>query len=513
LADLAKINPKEERKLEAKHLIRRHALDLEWNNPELRTKAIGELTAYAQELKAIHQSEPSWQASEGLPDMAIAVRPLELTLAEPSFAVADRAATAEALGHIGGPRVAEALERMINNDQGPSVAVRRAAAEALGLVDASSDDPQAHWELLEGILADTANHLDRETNQAVIDAKLPLLQGASRGLQRLAGRRLPPRWGLNKQIVPMLSLQTSAGAITTRVLEIPVWQVPLPGELPLELVAVPEGSYRIGSPKEEVGRVEGCGHLAQVRDATLVEADRTVRLSSAFLLARYPLTQAQWLSLADEKRLVARRLDPDPAQRKGLDLPVEFVGWDDANEWCARLENFLQEMLPELSLEVRLPSESEWEVACRAGSCCPFHFGDTLDPTWANYDGRHVYPPGQSGAFLNRTSPVGAYGLVNSLGLADLHGNVWEWCADRWHRYPLHAEGWPADGRAWIVPDVGLEGDGQQQWRLLRGGSWFSGPHDCRAAFRFSGFPPADVRTNVGFRPGCFSPPGSLFGT
>jgi formylglycine-generating enzyme required for sulfatase activity len=511
LADLAKINPKEERKLEAKHLIRRHALDLEWNNPELRTKAIGELTAYAQELKAIHQSEPSWQSSDGLPDMAIAVPPLKLTLAELSFALADRAAAAEALGHIGGPDAAKALIAMMANTSEPALAVRRAAAEALGLVDASPDDPQAHWTLLEAVLQDQANHLHDETDWAAIDQKLPLLQGASRGLQRLAARASTDRlkvWGAENSLdVPMLTLTMAAGAVTTRLVLIEVWQLPLPGGLPLELVKIPGGTYTIGSPPEEVGR-KAYGHRPEAAEVN-VEEQREVTVPS-FGMARYPITQAQWRTLAGREHLVPgrRELQTDPSQHKGGDLPVESVSWHDAREWIWRLNRWLRWLAEQEPArwgegqppELALPGESAWEVACRALSTTPFHFGDTIDEAWANYRGSadYVYPGGRAGGFLQRPSAVGAHGLVNAWGLADLHGNVWEWCADVWHPSPL---GGPQDGSPRVQMAAGL-----LENRLLRGGSWFNVPHGCRSACR-NGNRPGDLDGGVGFRVCCL-PPG-----
>jgi formylglycine-generating enzyme required for sulfatase activity len=122
-------------------------------------------------------------------------------------------------------------------------------------------------------------------------------------------------------------------------------------------------------------------------------------------------------------------------------------------------------------------------VACRALSTTPFHFGDTIDEAWANYRGSadYVYPGGRAGGFLQRPSAVGAHGLVNAWGLADLHGNVWEWCADVWHPSPL---GGPQDGSPRVQMAAGL-----LENRLLRGGSWFNGPHNCRSACRNSNHP------------------------
>jgi formylglycine-generating enzyme required for sulfatase activity len=201
------------------------------------------------------------------------------------------------------------------------------------------------------------------------------------------------------------------------------------------------------------------------------------------------------------------------AQPRGL--AVESVSWNDCQEWLRRLNRWLVEKWPKLggqgeAPQLALPSESQWEAACRAGSGTPFHFGDTLDATWANVDGNYTYGPGRNGAYRQRPVPVGFFGLVNRWGLAELHGQVLEWCADQWHREPR--AGSMADGSPVDELDPDLEGNQEQNYRLLRGGSWIGDPHGARAAIR-NGGRPANVGPDVGVRPGCFSPPGSLLGS
>ncbi len=186
---------------------------------------------------------------------------------------------------------------------------------------------------------------------------------------------------------------------------------------------------------------------------------------------------------------------------------MESVSWHDAQEWIWRLNCWLRWLAEQESARweaspppvLHLPSESAWEVACRALSTTPFHFGDTIDAAWANYDGNpeYVYPGGRAGGYLQRPSPVGAYGLVNDWGLADLHGNVWEWCADVWHPSPLGA---PQDGSPLVQPGKGL-----LENRLLRGGSCYHGPLRCRSAYRNSGRP-VGLYDRVGFRFCCLPP-------
>ncbi len=487
-ARLAGIDPLEERKLEARHLIRRHAGDLFWSNPELLPKAIAELTAFAREFA-------------GGKELDQAVVPLARTMAKTNLPEQVRTAAAEALGHIGGPHAADALLQQLAATKEP-VAVRRAAAEALGLVDGPSGKPEAHWDRLRDILTTEANHLHGETFEAM-DQKLPLLQGAARGLQRMAARSIPfrlPVWGTGPGLtVPMLSLSTAAGAVTTRLVEVPVWQLPLPGGVPLEVVEIPGGAYTIGSPPGEVGR-DNYGSYNQVKleEVQRVEAQRQVAMPS-FAMARFPLTQAQWRTLAgvDHRQQGDRELTLDPAKEKGTDLPVESVSWLDVSAWCGRLQRHLQSAIGDQAPQVCLPSESLWEVACRADTSTPFHFGDTIDATWGNYRGTTHYPGGRSGLLVNHPLPVGSYGLVNPWGLADLHGTLWEWCTDVWHPDPLMA---PRDGSPLLDLAEGLEEE-----RLLRGGSWFAEPRDCRSAYRTGGLP-AVLYGSFGFRVCCLLP-------
>jgi formylglycine-generating enzyme required for sulfatase activity len=310
--------------------------------------------------------------------------------------------------------------------------------------------------------------------------------------------------------------------IRTEVVTPAVWKLPLPGGEQLELVVVKGGEYRIGSPKEEVGR-DLYTQFRQKCEGVNVEAERKVSLKP-YALVRHPLTQAQWRAVAALPSL-ERDISQAPGtyEVKGLwesyaepgGLAVDSVSWNDCQEWLQRLNLWLKEQWPELggqgeAPQLALPSESQWEAACRAEDSTPFHFGDTLDASWANYDGNYTHGPGRKGAFRQRPVPMGFFGLVNRWGLAEMHGQLQEWCADQWHRDPV--AGSAGDGSPVEGPDSELEGNQEQSYRLLRGGSWIGDPHDCRAAFR-NGYPPDGVGTFVGVRPGCFSPPGSLLGS
>ena len=363
-----------------------------------------------------------------------------------------------------------------------------------------------------------------ETGWAEHDRRLAVLQGASRGLQVAASASLPLLGSGPGHAVPMLTLtalrEGEGLRIRTQVVMPAVWKLPLPGGEQLELVMVPGGDAVIGSPETEDGRRAYYLHYQRKCEGVNVEALRPVNLKT-FALVRHPLTQAQWRAVASLPRLEHDiRLNPGTHDARGLwerhaqpgCLPVDSVSWRDCQEWLRRLNRWLEEQWPQLGGQgenprLALPSEDQWEVACRAGSRTPFHFGDTIDASWANYNGEEIHVPGRQGAFRQRPVPAGFFGLVNRWGLAEMHGQLLEWCADRWHRDPLaEARG---DGSAREDPDPELLGDRDYTYRMLRGGSWFVNPYFCRASFRLQHVPDC-VNYNNGFRPGCFFP-ASLF--
>jgi formylglycine-generating enzyme required for sulfatase activity len=438
-----------------------------------------------------------------------------------------------------------------------AVTLRRQVLEGLGLaltglwgVEAGlSEERQRLLFLLEQHLrADALDLLvEGEEGWAEHDRRLPLLQGASRGLQLAAAADLPLLGSGPGRRVPMLTLtalkEGEGLRIRTEVVTPEVWKLPLPecpgaGPQQLELVVVPGGVYCIGSPAEEAGR-DCYTQFRQKCEGVNVEAQRKVRILP-FALVRHPITQAQWLAVA---ALPRQECDLNPTPRsfeaKGLweshaqlgGLAVASVSWDDCQEWLRRLNGWLKEEWPQWGVhgeapKLALPSESQWEVACRAGASTPFHFGDTLDVSWANYDGGYTYGSGRKGIFRQRPVPVGAFGLVNRWGLAELHGQLSEWCGDQWYRNPLRARlgtkrGWLSgegeqdlllDCKAHEGTDPDLSGMQEGTYRLLRGGSWFYGPLLCRAPYRFSNHP-AGMIPDVGYRPCCLLPPGSLLGS
>lgn len=235
----------------------------------------------------------------------------------------------------------------------------------------------------------------------------------------------------------------------------------LPNEIQLEMVSIPEGSFMMGSPKDEASRSSRESPQHQV----------TV---PPFFMGKYPVTQAQWQAVAALSQ-VNRELNPNPSSFKGANRPVEQVSWYDAVEFCNRLSQHTGRLYS-------LPSEAEWEYACRARTTTPFHFGETITSELANYKATETYGAGVKGIYRKQTTPVGSFEVANAFGLYDMHGNVWEWCLDDWHD---NYEGAPTDGSSWFASknDNFYQKQGSA---VLRGGSWIDNPGYgyCRSAYR-----------------------------
>ncbi len=279
--------------------------------------------------------------------------------------------------------------------------------------------------------------------------------------------------------------------------------------VPLQMILIPEGKFIMGAPESETdsNESERPQHPVQV---------------STFFMGRYPITQAQWRAVAAMDR-VAKDLDSNPSRFKGDNRPVEQVSWYDAMEFCARLSMHTKK-------NYRLPSEAEWEYACRSvvshqSSVIsedltveewnqqhhqPFHFGETISTQLANYNGNYTYGRGEKGDYRNGTTAVDFFEVANAFGLSDMHGQVWEWCADPWHE---NYQGAPKDSRVW---DERSDNDNYYQkitehlaellkddrLRVRRGGSWFNIPRYCRSAYRYRVFPDNSF-VKHGFRVAC----------
>jgi formylglycine-generating enzyme required for sulfatase activity len=247
----------------------------------------------------------------------------------------------------------------------------------------------------------------------------------------------------------------------------------LGGGVTLELVGVPAGAFVMGSPDLEAERQANEG------------PQRRVALEG-FLLGKYEVTQAQWRAVAMLPK-VEIDISPEPSGFKGDTLPVGIVSWDDVQEFLARLSKAT-------GRRYRLPSEAEWEYACRGGSSDAFAFGPNLTPDVANVDGAVPYNAAQVGATRGEPVAVGSLGLANGFGLYDMHGNALEWCADSWYEDYVGA---PTDGSARIGGDATR--------RVIRGGSYKIYAGFCRSAAR-SGYDHDFRMEHVGFRIACDMP-------
>jgi formylglycine-generating enzyme required for sulfatase activity len=239
---------------------------------------------------------------------------------------------------------------------------------------------------------------------------------------------------------------------------------------PPQMVWIPPGTFVMGSPASEAERNSD-------------ETQHTVTLTKGFYMGKYLVTQADYLAVAGS----------NPSYFTGdLSRPVEQVSWYDATNYCGRLTQQEQAAgrLP-AGWVYRLPTESEWEYACRAGTTTAFHYGNALWSGMANFYGLYEYDSSvgtiynPSGIYLGRTTAVGSY-QPNAWGLYDMHGNVWEWCRDWYGSYP-----------AGSVTDP--QGPGSGSYRVVRGGGWYGGARYCRSALRGFSFPSSRLY-GVGFR-------------
>jgi formylglycine-generating enzyme required for sulfatase activity len=212
------------------------------------------------------------------------------------------------------------------------------------------------------------------------------------------------------------------------------------GETKIEMVLIPPGCFWMGSPEDEEGRFND-------------ESPRhRVLISKPFYMGKYQVTQRQWQVVMGD--------NPACFKESGLDAPVDWVSWQDFQEFCAKTGT-------------ALPTEAQWEYACRAGTTSPFNLGTTITPERVNYDGNCLSGGTSKGVYREKTVAVGSLANANGFGLYDMHGNVWEWCAD-----------WYGEGYYGSSPERDPVGPTIGSNRVTRGGCWFMPSCTCRSASR-----------------------------
>jgi eukaryotic-like serine/threonine-protein kinase len=210
----------------------------------------------------------------------------------------------------------------------------------------------------------------------------------------------------------------------------------------LDLVLIPEGTFIMGDERHHQDE-------QPIHEVTI----------SPFYMGKYPITQAQYRSIMGESGGFGI----------STDYPIEKVSWDDALNFCSQLSQ-------QTGKQYSLPSEAQWEYACRATTTTTFHFGATITPDLVNYNGDYPYHGAPKGENRAQATPVGSF-PANAFGLYDMHGNVWEWCLDQ---YQPNYQGAPSDGSAWLNPGlIDLK-------HVMRGGAWDYVARGCRSAVRGS---------------------------
>ena len=215
--------------------------------------------------------------------------------------------------------------------------------------------------------------------------------------------------------------------------------------------------------------------MVKIQAGSFQRNGNTVTLTKPFYLGKYEVTQAQWKAV----------MGSNPSSFKGDNLPVECISWHDAKEFCKKLNEIYAGKLP-AGYQFDLPTEAQWEYACRAGTTTNYSYGDASDASKMNFDGNYPFGGGAKDVYREKTVEVGSLGYKNAFGLYDMHGNVWEWCRDWYGAYPGGSVTDP------VGPSSG-------SYRVIRGGSWSRYALNCRSASR-SSRDPSYRSSSRGFR-------------
>ena len=251
----------------------------------------------------------------------------------------------------------------------------------------------------------------------------------------------------------------------------------------LDMIAIPGGRFLRGTEDDEIERLVKKFNWHGFRREK-PQQEVTVQ---PFFMGKFQITQAQWKAIASLPK-VKLELRTAPSYFQGDELPVERVSWEEAEEFCQRLSTLIGGRS-----KYRLPTEAEWEYACRAGTTTPFHFGETITGELANYRASDTYANEVKGKERRKTTAVGSF-PPNAFGLYDLHGNVWELCKDDWHDNYQDA---PNDGSAWTSATSMI--------KVIRGGSRLAYSFNCRSACRLYAAR-FDRLPHIGLRVVCVAP-------
>jgi len=255
----------------------------------------------------------------------------------------------------------------------------------------------------------------------------------------------------------------------------------LGGGVKLEVVEIPGGEFWMGSTDADAQTAfnDAKRYWKDVKQEWYTAETPRHRVAvSPFFMGKHPVTQAQWME-------VMGNLPEIPDGFRGDEHPVVMVSWEEAADFCRELSRRTRQ-------QYRLPTEAEWEYACRAETTSPFAFGWNINPEIVNYAGSHPYGSASKGIYRQKTVPVGSLGVANAFGLYDMHGNVWEWCSD-WYSDSYYEE----CRKQGVAPDPLGPSTGSN--RVDRGGGWTDGAVGCRSAVRFIDAPGYRY-DNLGFR-------------
>ena len=284
--------------------------------------------------------------------------------------------------------------------------------------------------------------------------------------RKVPGTFLKPFLNPSRYILLFLLLRLCGWCILAGAEETTPFLVEIINSIGMRFAPIPVGEFMMGSAASERGRNED-------------EHQHRVAITVPFYLGVYEVTQTEYLRVMGRNPSCFSRTGKGGAKVRDVDtsrLPVEMVSWENATEFCRRLSELSEEKLA--GRVYGLPTEAEWEYACRAGTRTVFHCGDSLSSAQANFDGSKPYGTAPKGVGLDRTTTVGSY-EPNAWGLYDMHGNVWEFCQD-----------WYSDNYYESAPAYDPTGPARGFWRVSRGGAWGYKGANCRSAFRIGGPPP-----------------------